>query len=63
MMNDLLKNEMTRALKLMEAMEIARELEDKYEVEKATRHAKLELRALYKQIRRHTITFEKDGFE
>lgn len=62
-MDKLLEQEMQRALQLMEALKVAKELEDKYEVEKATRHAKLELRALYKQIRRHTITFEKDGFE
>jgi hypothetical protein len=62
-MKNLLENEMKRALILMEALEVARELEDEYEVEKATRHAKLELRGLYKQIRRHTITFEKEGFE
>jgi hypothetical protein len=62
-MKTLLEQEMQRALKLMEALEKAKELETEYQVENATRHAKLELRALYKQIRRHTITFEKDGFE
>jgi hypothetical protein len=62
-MKTLLEQEMQRALMLMKALEEAKQLEDKYKIENATRHAKLELRALYKQIRRHTITFEKDGFE
>lgn len=58
-MNILLEAEMNRALKLLKALELAKEIEEEYETD-ATRHAKTELKLLFKSIRKHSVIFEKE---
>jgi hypothetical protein len=62
-MDELLKAEMTRALNLLEALKVAKEIEGEIEPEyqiDTTRHAKTELRMIFKAIRKHSVQLEKD---
>lgn len=59
-MDKLLIPNMERALKLFKALEVAQTLEDEYEVDKATRHAKTELKMVFKAIRKHSVILEKE---